>query len=330
LLCKTDGIGDLVVSLPLQNYILDKDPSAEVFWLVKPDVAPILKHLPGVSGVLHGLPGGDLEQTIKDVKPDALLQLGRGRLDRKMITAAKRAAVPCRVAHGRCFRETFGITLKDGHLDRLVKHLLTYLEMRLNATHIIWNSFNDRHESQSALDLLKAMKWPVPDSIPPPPKLVLTQEEIACGKKDLQNIKAPRLGVITKGKSCASPSQQWWKKMLEASKMAGWNPVILSPLDECSLPPTDIRGLMGRLYACDAVLAVSTGAMHIAAALGVPTLCLMERDISHCPKRWAPLGHRAEGIAYPGDKVKFGAGMDRFSPDTVLAHLEKLCVGAAR
>jgi ADP-heptose:LPS heptosyltransferase len=118
--------------------------------------------------------------------------------------------------------------------------------------------------------------------------------------------------------------------MLEASKMAGWNPVILSPPDECSLPPADIRGLMGRLYACDAVLAVSTGPMHIAAALGVPTLCLMERNINHCPKRWAPLGHRAEGIAYPGDKVKFGAGMDRFSPETVLAHLEKLCVGATR
>jgi hypothetical protein len=199
------------------------------------------------------------------------------------------------------------------------------LKRRMNySTHVISNYYHDRHESLNSLEFIRCLNIPVPESIPSPPKLVLTQEEIAGGREDLQAIPVPRLGFITRGNTGAYPSRQWWNKMLEVSKTAGWNPVILSPQDECSLPPTNLRGLMARIYACDAVIGVSTGPTHISAALEVPTLCLMERHINHAPTRWAPLGRRAEGIAYPGKKVKFGAGMDRFSHDMVLARLENL------
>jgi ADP-heptose:LPS heptosyltransferase len=119
--------------------------------------------------------------------------------------------------------------------------------------------------------------------------------------------------------------------MLGASKKAGWNPVVLSPVEQaerCGLPPADLRGLMARLCACDAVLGVSTGPTHLSAALGVPTLCLMERDVRFRPERWAPLGERALALAYPGEAVELGLGMDRFPPDAVLEHLEKLRGGA--
>ncbi|MDR0499009.1 MAG: hypothetical protein LBH03_04660, partial [Holophagales bacterium] len=123
LLCRTDGIGDLVVSLPVQNCILEREPSAEVFWLVKPDTAPILDHLPGVSGVLHRPPDADLERLIEIVGPNVLLNLGHR--DRMIVPAAKRAKVPIRVAKQRGIQQT------------------------LAATHIIWGgSKRGYHESQ--------------------------------------------------------------------------------------------------------------------------------------------------------------------------------------
>jgi len=302
LICRTEGgIGNLVVSLPVHNCILDSDQSAEIFWLVTPDVAPILEHLPGVSGVLHRLPDSDLEQLIRDIKPNTLLNLGHR--DREIVPAARRAGVPIRVAKCRGLKQI------------------------LSATHVVWAKRKGRHESQCAMDFLKKIKWPVPESIPPPPKLVLTQEETAKGRAELQSVAteaSPCLGVITKGNTCATPSQQWWKKMLEDSKVAGWNPVILSPPDECSLPPTNLRGLMSRLYACDVVLGVSTGPTHLAAALNVPTLCLMTKGIKDGPVRWAPMGNFVKTLQYPGEEDDLGSGMDRLKTDEVLACLDSL------
>jgi ADP-heptose:LPS heptosyltransferase len=326
LLCRTDGIGDLVVSLPVQGCILDKDPSAEIFWLIRQETAPILEHLPGVSGVLHRPHDGDLERVIRDVGPNALLNIFHR--DRAVVPAAWRAGVPIRVARPRGLGQT------------------------LCATHVIWakrtwdkHTGSGRHESQHALDFLKAMEWPVPDYIPPPPpSLALTQEELSVGRAELQSVPAPRLGAIVSGKTTISPSAAWWETRLAASKRAGWNPIVLSPPDavrcgtgtpdavRCgtgtpdasALPPTGIRGLMARLAACDAVLGVSTGPTHIAAALGVPTLCLMAMGPIHGPARWAPQGRRAAFLQHPGERDDTGAGMDRFPPDTVLAHLERL------
>jgi len=301
LLCRTDKtIGDLVVSLPIHKFILDNFPAAEIFWMTRPELAPILDNIPGIAGVLHRLPDSDLVRLIRYINPDVLLNIGHRNME--IIPAAKMAGVPMRIAIPRGLKQAF------------------------DATHRIWQkrTKSGRHESQLVLDYLKPLGLFVSDVLPPPPQLMLTPEEIARGLNDLHGIPVPRLGVITRGVTGAYPSQRWWKKMLEDSKVAGWNPVILSPPDECSLPPTNLRGLMSRLYACNAVLGISTGPAHLAAALNVPTLCLMPKSLRHGPVRWAPMGNRAEALACPGQEVALGSGMDRFSPDTVLAHLDKL------
>jgi hypothetical protein len=269
--------------------------------MVRAEVAPVLENYPGVSGVLHRPPDSDLERLIRDVRPDVLLNIDYH--DAMIAITAKKAGVPVRVAKPRGVRQM------------------------LAATHIVWSrrKGSDRHESQHSLDFLKRLGWPVPGSIPSPPALVLTQEESAMGKADLRDFPPPRLGAIVLGKDIkVLPSQAWWSRMLEAARGAGWSPVVLSPADQGALPPTGLRGLMARLLACDAVLGVSTGPTHLSAALGVPTLCLFSRKLSRGPSRWAPLGTRAEALPHPGEKTKDASGMDRFSPDDVLARLDRL------
>jgi ADP-heptose:LPS heptosyltransferase len=302
LICRTDAIGDLLVTLPVQNRILANDQAAEIFWLVREETAPVLDGLPNVSGVLRRRPESteaDLADLIRGIAPDALLNISHR--DKMIIPAAKMAGAPIRVARPRGLKQI------------------------LFATHLVWSkrSGSGRHESQHALDFLKPFGWA--NVKPAPPSLAMASDELDKGKKDLGNIPHPRLGIILRGSgSGASPSPQWWKKMLSASKSAGWNPIVLSPPEESPLPPADLRGLMGRLCACDAIIGPSTGPTHLAAALDRPTLCLMGRRISHGPDRWAPLGHCARAIQYTGAEDDLGSGMDRLSFDDALAALKEL------
>jgi hypothetical protein len=244
-------------------------------------------------------PDAALAGIIRGIRPDALLNLYHR--DMKVVEAARMAGVPAIVARPRDWRHLFEVT------------------------HLVLASHHDssRHQSQHNLDFLRAYRWPVPESVPPP-RLVLTREEAERGQADLAGVPAPRLGLVVKGSAGASPSARWWENMLGASKKAGWGPVALAPPSASGPPPTDLRGLMARLRACDAVLGVSTGPTHLAAALGVPTLCLMGRRRFHGPARWAPLGDRVGALQYEGEDDDMGVGMDRIPIDTVLARLDGL------
>jgi ADP-heptose:LPS heptosyltransferase len=133
------------------------------------------------------------------------------------------------------------------------------------------------------------------------------------------------LGIVVRGSGAgAFPSQAWWERAREVAARAGWRPMVLSPADAGPLPPADLRGLMGRLGACAAVLGPSTGPVHLAAALGVPVLCLMGLRPHHGPDRWAPLGRRVQVLQYPGPEADLGGGMDRLDPELLTAHLSRL------
>jgi len=130
--------------------------------------------------------------------------------------------------------------------------------------------------------------------------------------------------VLRGSGSGAFPPQAWWDRALPVVASAGWTPVVLAPAGAGELPATDLRGLMSRIAACDAILTPSTGPAHLAAALGIPTLCLMGKRPHHGPDRWAPLGSRVQVLQYPGPEADLTGGMDRLDPEALLPHLERL------
>ncbi len=301
LICRTDALGDVVISLPVQARILERCPEAEIHWLVRSYAAPLLDSLPGISSVQVREPDTDLPSLIRNLKPDAVLNLSHR--DRAILTAAKAAGVPIRVGRARG------------------------LGQMLAATHRIWGSRRktSRHEAENALDFLGPFGWS--GGKPTPPRLNLDEAEKARGQQELAGIPHPRLGVITRGSgSGAFPSQPWWARALAALTAAGWKPVVLSPPEDSSLEPTDLRGMMIRMAACDAILGPSTGPTHIAAALGVPVVCMMGLRSNHAPSRWAPLGEPVEVIQYPGPEADLSGGMDRLEPEALLRCLDKFRV----
>lgn len=295
LLSRTDALGDLIVSLPVMERILSRQPEAEVHWLVRPCVAPVLEGLPGVAGVHPRGSDEALSPLMAGLKPDVLLNLSHR--DPAVITAAREARVPVRVARGR------GRQIWE-------------------ATHVLWKGRfgTGRHEAENALDFLKPWRWD--GGVPACPRLVLREEERGRG---LLPVPSPALGLVLRGSgSGASPSRPWWDAAIPVLAEAGWNPVVLSPPEASPLDPADLRGLMARLLACRAVLGPSTGPLHLAAALGVPVLCLMGLRIHHGPDRWAPLGARVQVLQYPPPEADLSGGMDRLDPRSLLPHLERL------
>ncbi|WLT30569.1 glycosyltransferase family 9 protein [Geothrix sp. PMB-07] len=299
LLARTDALGDLMVSLPLQQRLLAHHPGLEIHWLVRPYPAPLLREHPDVAGVHLRSENSDLASVFAEVKPHAVLNLGHR--DKAVIVAAQQAGVPVRVARARG------------------------LPQILAATHLLWKGRygSGRHEAMNVLDFLSP--WGLAGGAPEAPRLFLTEAERAQGERDLQTFPRPRLGLFFQGSGAgASPSQAWWKTALPVFASAGWAPIPLGPPELSELPATDLRGLLARLAACDAILSPSSGPAHMAAALSRPLLCLMGLRPNHSPDRWAPLGSSVQVLQYPGPEADLAGGMDRLNPADLLPHLDRL------
>ena len=287
-----------MISLSVQARILERCPQAEIHWLVRPYVAPLLDLLPGISGVHLREPETDLRKLILNLKPDAVLNLSHR--DKAIIPAARDAGVPIRVARAR------GI----GQI--------------LAATHLLWQSrlSTGRHEAQNALAFLAPFGWD--GGCPARPHLAFGETELQRGQQELVSIPHPRLGVVTRGSGAgAFPSAVWWAKSLIVFADSGWNPVILSPPEDSTLKPVELAGLFARIAACDAIIGPSTGPVQAAAALDVPVLCLMGLRPNHAPSRWAPQGDRVQVVQYPRPEADLSGGMDRLDPVDLLPHLDR-------
>jgi ADP-heptose:LPS heptosyltransferase len=300
LLSRTDALGDLIVSLPVMARILSRLPDAEIHWLVRPATAPVLAGLPGVAGVHLRAGDPELAELMDRLRFDAVLALAHR--DPQVITAARSAGVPVRVARSRG-RQIW------------------------QASRVLWKGRygSGRHEASNILDFLSP--WGFQGGVPVLPELALTEAERRQGRADLEagaDVR-PVLGIVLRGSgSGAYPSQAWWDRAMAVAAAAGWRPLVLSPAEAGPLPPAGLRGLMGRLQACAAVAGPSTGPVHLAAALGVPVLCLMGLRVHHGPDRWTPLGRRVQVLQYPGPEADLAGGMDRLDPAALLPHLARL------
>jgi hypothetical protein len=173
LLSRTDALGDLIISLPVMDRILSRQPEAEIHWLVRAYTAPVLDRLPGVTGIHLRGDDADLGTLMAGLKPDAVLNLSHR--DKPVISAAREADIPIRVARSR------GSQIWE-------------------ATHVLWKGRygTGRHESQSALDFLKPWHWD--GGIPTCPRLILGEDERKGG---LAPAPSPTLGLALRGSGAA-------------------------------------------------------------------------------------------------------------------------------
>lgn len=282
LLVRPDGIGDEILSLPVATAVRRAMPGARLSFLSSVYAAPVLAQHPDLDAVLT-VTGqetmGDLVRVFRH-NSDAAIFL---KPFRRLITAAWLARVPLRVGTG-----------------------YRWYSWMLNRRVYEHRSDFSKHESAYNLGLLRGLGLSPGEVVPP--TLVVTDEERAWARQCLRD--APGLRVVVHPGGFSSRLWQASHFRDLVLRLAGQGRMVLLTGNAAERDkfraeaqivawPCGVKDMMGALTLrqlmaviaeSHAVVSLATGPMHLAAALGVPTVSLFDPRRNNLPIRWQPLG----------------------------------------
>jgi heptosyltransferase III len=325
LICRTDVLGDNVYSLPVAADLKTAYPGCSISWLTRPSVAPLIRLDRNVDEVLEWDDRTD---------PSPLLPLVSGRFDAVIVLHPK----PKRWSPLAALLRRVGIPIRVG-TGRRWWGLLLY-------THRMWETRHraGMHECMRARHhgriLLRAYGADL-SLCDRPPRTALTVPDEECAAAQAwfarMNPQAPVLLHVGSGSAVDWPLAHM--AQLADRLVDQGVPVLISTgfhrpdLEEamrkaCTQPhaftPTEPRmeQLAAWLKLASCVVAVSTGPLHLAGALGTPTVGLFPCVNDCLPAQWGPLGELAINLVAPAPP----GGMYRRRHLADPAHMQALSV----
>lgn len=283
LVVRPDGIGDVILSLPVATQLRRLVPGVRIGFLTSPVVAPILDGHPDVDYTRTiRLTGsmGQLRAAFSD-GVDAAIFL---KPFRRLMWAAFLAHVPIRVATG--FR------------------WYSLLANRLIYDH---RSGFEKHESEYNVRMLKGLGL-TPSAVTGP-TLTLSDQERGDGERRWLSLPSPRVVIHPGGASARRWQPERYRDLAVELARMGYGVVLTGSEEEqgefdsgtlaAVLLPAAVSNLMGRLSVrqlmgviatAHTVVSGATGPAHLAAALGTATVSLFDPRRNNLPVRWKPLG----------------------------------------
>ena len=283
LIVRSDGMGDVILSLPVAAQLRKLVPEATIGFLTSPVVAPILEHHPDV----------DYVRTVRRTDPlrelcaafsegvDAAVFL---KPFRYLMWAAFLSRVPIRVATG--FR--WYSVLANRHI---YEHRSEFL----------------KHESEYNVEMLSGLGLSPQDVRPP--VLVVSKEEQKEGERRWVGLARPRVVIHPGGHSARRWSPAHFRDLACALARKGYGVVLTGSegeggafkrdwLSNTTLPTgitnlmghLTVRELMGVIANAHVVVSGATGPAHLAAALGTAVVSLFDPRRNNVSTRWRPLG----------------------------------------
>lgn len=327
LFIRTDRIGDMVLSTPALRAIKEAFPASRLTVLASPSNRAVLDHNPWVDEAILFRKRGGLGHWIQTIRS---LRAKRFRLaidpyqDYELLSAfiALLSGAEQRIGYASWGREIF----------------FTAAVPEVEA---------GRHFTDIVLDVLKPLGITTENRTP---EMFLSAEEVAWS---LQWMTERGLGgrpLIGLHPGAFYPSQRWpaeyFSELLQILADEGVRDVLVfggpedaalvaeitSPLKTrpCVFTGSDLRGFSALLSRCRLLVCNNSGPLHMAVALGIPTLSFMgptDRD------RWMPLGNRHQvlrvdeldciGCNLGYCRIKTHDCMRRIEPATVLEHIRK-------
>ena len=332
LVARTDKVGDLLLSLPTFQALRKAFPDARITALVSPYAKEIVQNHPAVDAV-EVYEKGDriftLTQRLETLKPDVFIALYPRFLQ---VLAARLVGIPTRI--GTAYRwYSFLLT------DKIKVH----------------RSVCDRHEVEYNLDLAKPLGvTPKNEKIQFP----LTESERSFARDLLKErgIKPKGHYVIVhpghKGSALNWKPERYGQVVAQLCRQKGMRVVITGAADETHLVSQvtahlsglgpdqrpilligecTLRQLAAVYEGADCFLSGSTGTMHLAAAVGTPTVSLFCPIPQTTPVRWGPWGNTStvlmpQNLECPDCKMGNCSKhdpMDAISVEEVLAAVRK-------
>lgn len=282
LICRTDNIGDVVLTLPLAGFLKSRYPGIRIDMLVRAYAAPVVRHCRFVDNVIEYDPAGDPAAAIGHARYDTILFAFPNR---RLAMAARRARIPNRV--GTSHRLYHWLTCnKLAHFSR-VKSALH--EAQLNFA-LLRPLGIDHVPSLAEIPALYGLSAPVSSST--------GGHNFILHPKSNGNGREWPLGHYTElaRELAAYPdiTLSVTGSAAEGALLAQQAPELLAMPNVRNLCGSlDLEGLLALIGASDGLVASGTGPLHMSAALGRPTLGLFPPLKPIDPARWGALGEQA-------------------------------------
>jgi ADP-heptose:LPS heptosyltransferase len=282
LIVRTDRIGDVLLTTPVSTALRHTLPQAKITWLVRPYAAPLLEQNPDVDRVLldKGQSAGELAAMIEGEKFDAaIVALPRWRI----AWALWHAKVPVRI----------------GPASKLYSVLFTH---RLYQH----RSEGKKHEADYNLELLEPLGVSFKRY---PTRLILTDAERKMARKILESHRISfSKPVVVLHPGSGGSSARWplthFMVLGDRLQAAGCDVVVTGGpgedyqyimIDNMHRIPVFIAAgsvtlrELAALYSwADLIVTNSTGPLHLAVALEVPTVSVYSPIPTCHPRRWGP------------------------------------------
>lgn len=316
---RTDRLGETLLNLPAAAALRAALPGAMLTLLINDALAPLLSRLPWVDAVIAAPPGPGALWWTRAFRLAARLR--RRRFDLVIISnAMKELHVAAWLA---------GIPLRVGY-DRKWGGLLTH---RLSDR----KALGDRHEVEYNLDLVRALKLPA--SVPPWrfPRLEREQADV-LQRLEQQGVQ-PSEPFVAVHPWTSNPHKRWPADRYAAlmRRMAERLPARIVVVGEpeartqvsavlpAGAPIAELAGrcslieLAALLQRARLVVSNDSGPVHLAAAVGTPTVVLFgASEPSAGPVRWGPWGS--------GHTVIWKPSMDAISVEEVFRAVQSALV----
>jgi heptosyltransferase-3 len=301
LVVRTDRIGDLILSTPVFEAVKAKFPDSHVCALVSSYAADVLKNNPQVDDVIiddHEKKGGGLGDFARLVR-----RIRKGKFDVAILLRPTFRLALILFLAGIKYRVGTGYRLYQVLLNRKV-----YQHRKVNL----------RHEAEYNLDLLRPLGVE-PQKIVP--RVYLTADERRQASEAFEQLgmtPTDTVVLIHPGSGDSSLNLPAGKFAEVADRLAehlNAKIIFTGAENERSLIEriangmrsdatdltgrTDLRQLAAILERSDVVISNSTGPMHLAVAVGTPTVAIFCPIFPAGPIRWGPYGEGHEVVLPP-------------------------------
>ncbi|MGS0740693.1 glycosyltransferase family 9 protein [Glaciimonas sp. GG7] len=298
LICRTDNIGDVILTLPIAARIKQQYPSIKISFLCRAYAASVVRHCSSVDEVIE----------VEDILSDAAAYFAQSDIDtiifsqpdQHLARAAFKARIPNRIGNSRhklyqllyCNRR---VRFKKGNSE--------HHEAQFNFEFLRPFGLNDIPE---ITEIPALYSFNIPENIEI--KQLLAQYPfniILHTKSNGHGREWPIAHYLTLARQLSKDKniQLWLTGSAAEGQWLAENAVELLALPNVSnvCGRFTLDELTTFIKAADGLIASGTGPLHISAAIGQRTLGLFPPIRPMHPGRWAPVGTQAQTLCIPSN-----------------------------
>lgn len=323
-LSRADGIGDVVLSLPVAGLLAERFPGVRITWIGKAYTAPVLAccgHVHGVLTLEELQAAADPAAMLRALNADAIVHL----FPRRDVAAwSKQAGIPLRVGTGHRWwnwiscnvRPMFSRRKSDLHEAQLNLKLLApwqldaALPLDILAAHTGYTPATPDARVQTLLPTDRRIVLLHPGSRGSAVEWGMERFVAVARALDPQRYSVYFTGSEAEGAQFRSALPQHLPHVQDLSGQLNLEQLI---------------ALIGKAHA---LVAASTGPLHLAAASGIRAIGLYAARRPIHPGRWAPIGSDAHALVFDPACTLCAAGkpcncVTRIAPERVLTLIDR-------